>query len=57
MKKLLILLIIFAASACTGGPSPSSGMAPGQNLDSQTCMNDTVDANSNCGHSVAPQFN
>lgn len=57
MKKLLILMIVFAASACSGGPSSSSGMASGPALDSQTCMNDTSDANSNCGHSVAPQFN
>ncbi len=53
MKKLLILLIVFAVSACSGGSSSS----PGQGLDSQTCMNDTIDANSACGHSVAPQFN
>ncbi|MGG8275493.1 hypothetical protein PGR10_02900 [Klebsiella sp. 141198] len=57
MKKLLILLIVFAASACSGGSSSSSGMAPGQGFDSQACMNDTIDANSACGHSVAPQFN
>lgn len=56
-EKLLILLIVFAVSACSGGSSSSSGMAPGQGLDSQTCMNDTIDANSACGHSVAPQFN
>lgn len=49
MKKLLILLIVFAVSACSGGSSSSSGMAPGQGLDSQTCMNDTIDANSACG--------
>lgn len=33
------------------------GDGAGQGLDSQTCMNDTIDANSACGHSVAPQFN
>jgi hypothetical protein len=32
-------------------------MASGPVLDSQTCMNDTSDANSNCGHPVVPQFN
>lgn len=57
MKQLLILLVVFAVSACSGGSSSSLGMAPGQGLDSQTCMNDTIDANSACGHSVAPQLN
>ena len=56
-EKITYIAHCFAVSACSGGSSSSSGMAPGQGLDSQTCMNDTIDANSACGHSVAPQFN
>jgi hypothetical protein len=57
MKKLIFYVLLCAISGCSVGDRPELGNTPSEPLDTQTCMGDLSDPNSDCAHSVTPQFN
>lgn len=57
MKKIIFCVLLSALYGCAAGERPELNNMPVDQLDSQTCLSELSDVNSDCAHSVEPQLN